>query len=375
MNVAAEPVQPAVAFNLLSRHVAPHAAELSLAMADVVRSGYYVLGPNVQAFEAEFAAYLRVAHCIGVANGTDALEIALKAVGVGAGMQVAVTANAAMYSTTGVLAAAATPVFVDVEPGRATMDPERLHEAIIANPGLKAVVVTHLYGQLARIDELASIAREAGLCVVEDCAQAHGARTADGRAAGTIGDAGCFSFYPTKNLGALGDGGAVVSNDEAIAERVRQLRQYGWTGKYTNAVPGGRNSRLDEVQAAILRILLPHLDQWNDARRRIATRFSSEIASPRLQLPPVGGCDYVGHLYVVRTDDRDAFREHMRERGVQTEVHYPSPDHQQPCHQGRYHSIRLPITERDAETVVSLPCFPELMDEEISRVIDACNGF
>lgn len=364
-----------VPLNSLSRHVEAIQAELVRAASTVIESGYYVLGPHAMQFERDFASYCGVAHCVGVANGTDALEIAIKAVGVEPGDFVAVTANAAMYGPSAVHAARAEVAFVDIEPATGTMDPEAFRRTLEANPAIKAVIVTHLYGRLARIDEIVRLAREAGIAVVEDCAQAHGARLADDRRAGSFGDVACFSFYPTKNLGALGDGGAVVTNRDDVAKRAMQLRQYGWSSKYTNELSGGRNSRLDEMQAAFLSILLPRLDGWNSLRRAVANRYSREIRNPRIKAPPESGADYVAHLFVVRCEARDALQDHLLSSQVQSEIHYPLPDHRQPCHRGRYEAVRLPATELACAQILSLPCFPEITDAEVGKVIDACNRF
>lgn len=364
----------AIPLNALTRHVAPLRDRLMATIGDVIDGGHYILGTGVAAFEAEFAAYCGVAHCVGVGNGTDALELALKALAVGAGDAVAVTANAAMYATTAALACGAEPVFVDVLED-ATMDPSALERAIDARAQIKAVVVTHLYGRLARMDAIVPLCRARGISIVEDCAQAHGARDAHGRSAGAFGDVGAFSFYPTKNLGALGDGGAVVSADDGIAERVRRLRQYGWERKYFNALAGGRNSRLDELQARVLSLCLPLLDGWNARRRDIANRYSREIRHPDIAVPAASAGEYVAHLYVVRSERREALRTHLADAGVQTDVHYPLPDHHQPCHRGRYAELPLAVTERHARTALSLPCFPELTDAEAATVIDACNRF
>jgi dTDP-4-amino-4,6-dideoxygalactose transaminase len=361
--------------NSLLRHVVPLQERLSAIASEVISSGYYRLGPGVAAFEQEFADYCGTSHCISVANGTDALELSLKAVGVGAGDRVVVTANAAMYSTSAVLACGAEPVFVDVDPASSTMQVAALATALAGPVPAKAVIVTHLYGQLAPIDALAELCRQHGVALVEDCAQAHGAAHADGRRAGAFGDVAAFSFYPTKNLGALGDGGAVVSSDDGIAERVRRLRQYGWTSKYTNGLSGGRNSRLDELQARFLSLMLPLVDGWNERRRQIARRYSDGIRHADIRVPAIAGNDYVAHLYVVRSDRRQALREHLAAAGVQTDVHYPLPDHRQPCHQGRFEAVALPVTEADAGQVLTLPCFPEMTEVEVQRVIDACNRF
>ena len=364
-----------IPLNSLARHVEGMQAAISRAAVEVIASGHYVLGPRVVAFERDFAAYCGVSHCVGVANGTDALELALKAVGVAPGDTVAVAANAAMYGTSAALAAGARVAFVDVEPCIGTLDPSGLRRLLESEPAPKAVIVTHLYGRLARMDEILRLARDAGVRVVEDCAQAHGARSADGRRAGALGDVASFSFYPTKNLGALGDGGAIVTDDAGIAAQASRLRQYGWTAKYTNTVPGGRNSRLDEIQAAMLSVMLPMLDGWNERRRLTANRYSQEIQNPRIQVPPVAGEDYVAHLYVVCSPERDALRTHLTACGVQSEPHYPAADHRQPCHGGRFADIVLPVTEMQCEQVLSLPCFPEITDEEVESVIDACNRF
>jgi dTDP-4-amino-4,6-dideoxygalactose transaminase len=367
-------LQP-VPVNSLARHFGPFQQQLIAAASEVIRSGYYVLGPGVSEFEAAFAAYCGVEHGIGVANGTDALELALKAVGASAGDQVAVCANAAMYSTTAVLACNCVPVFIDVEPASCGMDPVSLQQSLTAHGDLKAVIVTHLYGQLARVRDIVEMCRPLGIAVIEDCAQAHGARLPDGRRAGALADVASFSFYPTKNLGALGDGGAVVTNNAEIAARVRRLRQYGWTEKYTNGLAGGRNSRLDEIQARMLMLMLPLLDDWNTRRRDIAKRYSDEIRNADIIVPAASGDDYVAHLYVVRSSRRDALRKHLGEHGIQTDVHYPLPDHRQPCHAGRFDTVTLPVTETHAASVLTLPCFPELSESEVQRVIDACNRF
>lgn len=366
---------PDIPVNSLKRHVAPLLEPLAACAADVIGSGYFVLGPGVDEFETAFARFCGVDHCIGVANGTDALELSLKAIGVQPGDHVAIVANAAMYGTSSVLACGAVPVFVDVEPGVATMSVACLDAALAGDPSIKAVIITHLYGRLAQMEGLVALCADRGIAVIEDCAQAHGAKSPDGRRAGAFGDVASFSFYPTKNLGALGDGGAVVTRNPGIADRTRKLRQYGWTQKYTNGLAGGRNSRLDEIQARMLLLMLPRLDGWNRRRREIANHYSSEIRNSGISVPPVAGEEYVGHLYVVRCDRREQLRQHLAASGIQTDVHYPIPDHRQPCHQGRYDAVFLPVTEADAESVLTLPCFPEMTHGEVQRVIDACLRF
>lgn len=361
----------------LPRRLAPLQGLLQATAAEIIAGGQYVLGAPVERFEAEFSAYCGVAHCIGVGNGTDALEIALKAVGVTAGDRVVLAANAAMYGTTAVLACGAQPVYADILAEEATLDPEAVARALDAHAP-RAVLATHLYGRLARVDALRALADRHGAALVEDCAQAHGAQAADGRRAGALGDAAAFSFYPTKNLGALGDGGAVVCRDAGIGERARRLRQYGWSGKYRNELPGGRNSRLDALQAALLSVMLPALDGWNAARRGIANRYRAGIAHPRIALPPAPAHpdEEVAHLFVIRSPEREALRTHLQAHGILTEVHYPQPDHLQPCMAGKGRPVpALPRTEHAAAEVLSLPCFPEMTDDEIERVIAACNRF
>ncbi|URL57799.1 DegT/DnrJ/EryC1/StrS family aminotransferase [Luteibacter flocculans] len=363
-----------VPVNALDRHIAPIASQLDKAAAQVISSGYFVLGPNVKAFEKEFAAWCGAAECVSVANGTEALELGLRSLGVTSGKAVAVVGNAAMYGTTAVLACGAEPVFVDVDPITCTMDPKAL-EAVLAKRRIDVVIVTHLYGKLADMAALTLLAEKHGFALFEDCAQAHGAKDAQGRKAGTFGAAASFSFYPTKNLGALGDGGAVVTNDAQVADTLRKLRQYGWTAKYRNELAGGRNSRLDEIQAAFLRVMLPLLDGWNERRRSIANRYSTEIRNARIATPPPSGDDFVAHLYVVHTEDRSGLQSHLASHGVNSEIHYPVPDYRQPLFSDTFASTQLPVTDRSCTSVLTLPCFPELTDAEVTQVIEACNAW
>ncbi|HWQ53037.1 MAG TPA: DegT/DnrJ/EryC1/StrS family aminotransferase [Bryobacteraceae bacterium] len=356
-----------VPVNDLERHNRPILNELQEAAAAVVASGWYILGPRVRQFEAGFAAFCGAPHCVGVGNGTDALELALRAVGAGPGDHVAAVANAGGYGTAAILATGAEPRYVDVEPAGMSMDPRSLAAAI--TPRTRAVIVTHLYGYMADMPSLLEAA--GGLPVIEDCAQAHGARLG-GRHAGTWGAIGCFSFYPTKNLGALGDGGALVCSDGELAARLGALRQYGWTSKYTAGVPRGRNSRLDEMQAAILLTKLPYLEGWNRRRREIAESYGKALTGLGLELPPVCGTRSATHLYVVRSPRRDALREALGATGIGTDIHYPVPDHRQPAAVGHsWAAVSLPVTERCCREALTLPCFPEMTGEEVRRVIDA----
>lgn len=365
----------AIPLNDLGRHAIQVSEALCARAREVVEGGHYVLGPNVATFEREFAQYCRVRHCIGVGNGTDALELALRGCGIGDGDGVVVCANAAMYGTVAILAAGAVPVFADVD-ARGLLTSETVAAAASsAAVTPRALIATHLYGRMADMPALLAAAKEHELMVVEDCAQAHGARSADGRMAGSFGDAAAFSFYPTKNLGAVGDGGAVLSNDDTIGEHVRQLRQYGWSRKYHNTIPGGRNSRLDEMQAAFLCELLPNLDARNARRRSVASRYSARITNPAIRLPDTTGDDYVAHLYVVHSASRESLADHLAHAGIASDVHYPTPDYWQPAIADNYPGLALPMTESVCAEVLTLPCFPELTDAECDAVITACNAW
>jgi aminotransferase EvaB len=359
----------AIPLNDPKRQYLELASEINNAIERVLKSGWYILGPEVEAFEREFADYCGTNHCIAVANGTEALEIALKALGILVGDEVITVANAGMYSTTAIRAVGALPVFADIEPLTMTMDPNALAGAI--TPRTRAVIITHLYGRMAQIDELVACAKKYNLAIIEDCAQAHGAHL-NQKCAGSFGDVGCYSFYPTKNLGALGDGGGIVTSDPQIAGHCKRLRQYGWNTKYYARELGGMNSRLDELQAAILRVKLPHLDRWNEEREAIKDRYFSGINQNSIQLPtesPLG--EMVWHLFVVRAQDRDHLLCNLQRMGVRCAVHYPMPDHlQRSCVDLGYKPGALPETELAAREVLSLPIFPGLTQIEINQVID-----
>lgn len=357
---------------LFSDVVASEGLDLVGAVRGVIDRHWYVLGKEVTGFEQEFAAHVGVDHCVSVANGTDALEIVLRAFGVGPGDRVVAAANAGFYGSTAIHSIGATPVYVDVEADRLTLSPAALEQALALSP--KCVIVTHLYGQMADMPALQRLCRAAGVPLLEDCAQSHGAQLG-GRRAGSWGEAACFSFYPTKNLGALGDGGAITTGDGEFAARTRQLRQYGWSTKYQVSVPGGRNSRLDEMQAAILRAKLPRLDQWNAQRRAIARRYNEAFASLPLQLPASTGEDHAAHLYVLRTPRRAELRAFLHERGIATDVHYPTPDHRQPAHPNATCAGAMTHTESACEQVLSLPCFPGLPGSDVEAVVDAVSAF
>ena len=344
---------------------------LRSAIGRVLDSRWFILGESVARFEDAFARYCGVNHCVGVANGTDALELALKACGTLREDLVVVVANAGGYSTSAVHACGATPVYVDVDKNTLTMSPISLRstlDSLCVTP--RAIVVTHLYGLMADVDTVGQIAKERSIPLIEDCAQAHGA-TRKGVKAGAVGDMGCFSFYPTKNLGAVGDGGAVVTNDADLAASVKQLRQYGWSGKYRVDRLGGRNSRLDEIQAAVLEAKLPMLDHWNRQRRDVAELYCRRLGNLGLRLPACIDDSYVAHLFVLRSGTRELIRQQLSDNGVASDIHYPIPDHLQHAHRG---DISLPETERACSEVLSLPCFPGLTGVEVDRVVRAIEG-
>ncbi|MEO8372286.1 MAG: DegT/DnrJ/EryC1/StrS family aminotransferase [Candidatus Solibacter sp.] len=354
--------------NDLGRQTRALENQLSDSVKRVLASGWYILGAECAAFESEFAAYCGSAHCITVANGTDALELALRALGIGPGDRVATVANAGGYSTTAIRAAGAEPLYIDIDAGSMNMSASDLAERLTADT--RAVIATHLYGRMADLPALLTVANRAGVPLVEDCAQAHGA-SLGGRKAGSWGAMGCFSFYPTKNLGALGDGGAVTTGDDALARRVRSLRQYGWSSRY-QCSEYGRNSRMDEMQAAILRVKLPHLDGWNARRREIARAYSAALAGAPLDCPREFEDDHVAHLYVVRSKAREWVRDALKRAGIATDIHYPVPDHLQTAAQGTEAGrVQLPETERAAREILTLPCHSELEAMEIDAVTAA----
>jgi dTDP-4-amino-4,6-dideoxygalactose transaminase len=346
-----------------------HREGAAAALLRVLDSGWYVLGSEVSSFEKEFAEYFGFDHAVGVANGTDAIALALRALGVGHGDRVATVSHTAVATAAAIEMANASPVFVDVAPDTCTMDPASLARTLEHSEPVKAVIAVHLYGHCADMPAIGELAVRHGSFVIEDCSQAHGARL-NGRPAGTMGDLATFSFYPTKNLGALGDGGAVVARDPAVGGRLAALRQYGWTRHYISDEVG-INSRLDELQAAILRVKLRYLDAANARRQAIARAYDAALGAraPRRRR----GSEHVYHLYVVRTPDRDQMQARLRERGVGSGVHYPVPVHLQPAYAGRVRlgPSRCTETERAAAEVLSLPLYPELTDDQVAVVCRA----
>jgi dTDP-4-amino-4,6-dideoxygalactose transaminase len=356
-----------IVLNDLRRHSAAHRELLNDAISRVIARGWFVLGPELEGFENEFAAYCGVQHAVGVANGTDAIELALRALDVGADCDVIVAANAGLYSTTALRAIGAMPVFADVDDEHLVLTSESV--SAVLTPRTRAIIVTHLYGRMAKMQPLRALADRAGIPLIEDCAQAHGA-CQQGRRAGAWGDAATFSFYPTKNLGALGDAGLVVCAAAELAQRVRRLRQYGWERKYVAVDGPARNSRMDEIQAAVLRGKLPLLDGWNSRRRKIAARYAM-VAHPALRHPDVAGDDYVAHLYVLRSQARDSLRAHLGSRAIASDVHYPLLDSQQPALRGLVAQTSLPVSQQATDTILSLPCYPELEDFEVESICRA----
>ena len=354
-----------------------HKPEIDSAIARVLEGGRYILAQEAETFEREFAAYVRVGDAIGVGSGTDALELSLRACGVGPGALVFTVSHTAVATAAAIELVGATPVLVDINPATYTMDPDSLEAALARKPaGIpKAVIPVHLYGHPADMPSIMDIARRHGLFVIEDCAQSHGA-TLDGRMTGAWGDIAAFSFYPTKNLGALGDGGMVVTDDAELAERVRLLRQYGWQERFISAIPGG-NSRLDEIQAAVLRVKLRGLDRENMRRQSLAGTYGDLLAEAGLILPKAApGVTHVYHQYVVRLSRRDALRTYLKRAGIDTVVHYPVPIHLQPAYRGRLPAaVPLPWTERVVRDVLSLPMFPQLRNDQIRHVSECIVRF
>jgi dTDP-4-amino-4,6-dideoxygalactose transaminase len=363
----------AVPFAALDRSTAALRNQFDAALGRVLERGWFVLGEEGRAFEAEFADFCGAAHAIGVASGTDAIELALRALEIGPGDEVVTQANTCVPTVSAIERAGARPVLCDVEPDAGTMDPKSLRGAI--GEKTRAVIPVHLYGQCADLDAIAAVAREANIEVIEDCAQAHGAELR-GRGAGTIGRMGCFSFYPTKNIGAFGDGGAIITNDDDLAERVRLIRQYGQTDRYVH-VTRGVNSRLDELQAAVLRVRLPHVAGWNHRRREIAATYTEALTEkPVRPLRVLDGRRHVFHLFVVEADDRAAVRAHLDDRGIRTLIHYPHPVHgHEPYRALGVGTVSLSVSEGLCDRIVSIPLYPELTDAEVEAVAAALASF
>jgi dTDP-4-amino-4,6-dideoxygalactose transaminase len=359
-----------IEYENLARSNAALMNELEGALTRVLRSGWYVLGNEVSAFEAEFAAYLGAKHCIGVANGLDALILSIEGLDLPPGSDILVASNTYIATILAILRAGYRPVLVEPELNSFNLDPARLDGAI--TPATRAICVTHLFGKSCRMDAIAAFARDHGLRLVEDCAQSHGARLG-AQMTGTFGDAGCFSFYPTKNLGAIGDAGAIVTNDDALADKLRHTRNYGSKQKYVNKYIGV-NSRLDELQAAVLRVKLQHLDAATEHKRRLAVTYMDRlpdwVGKPRIRNDEFD----VYHIFGVRVAERDALRQHLLDNGIKTEIHYPIPPHRQEAMRGIL-SGDYPIADELHATELSLPISTGHTEAEVQRVCEVIDSF
>lgn len=346
--------------------------EIDEAITRMLHSGWYILGKEVENFEREFATWLGVNHAVGVANGTDAIELALRAAGIGVGDRVATVSHTAVPTVAAICRCGASPVFVDIEPNYYTISPDSLKYALDLLPDIKAMVIVHLYGQMADMSAILKLAKQYGVIIIEDCAQAHGA-TMDGRKAGTWGSFGCFSFYPTKNLAALGDAGMVVTNDNVEAEKLYALRQYGWD-KDRISQTDGVNSRLDELQAAVLRVKLAHLDDANATRRKIAAVYRSGLLEySGIILPPEReSCEHVYHQFVIRCKNRKAVMETLAQSHIGCAVHYQQAVHQQPAYADpEFSPVSLKYTKEVVTDILSLPMYPELALPDVDQVLTA----
>ena len=369
-----DPQEPIPQTNPKAGYLA-HKTEIDAAIQQMLDSGWYILGEQVRQFESEFAQYIGVNHATGVGNGTDAIELALQACGVGVGDGVFTVSHTAVATVAAIERVGATPILLDIDPNTYTLDTEQLKQALTGQTGEvtpKAVIPVHLYGHPANLDGILSLAKAHQLFVIEDCAQSHGALWHN-RKTGSFGDLATYSFYPTKNLGALGDGGMVTTNSQDLAEAVQGLRQYGWQKRYISQTQGG-NSRLDEMQAAILRVKLTHLDEDNNARQKIAAVYDQTITTGKINLPTVStGASHVYHQYVIRTPHRDQLRQFLLDHQVRTGIHYPQPVHKQPAYAARLGTPSLPVTEQIADEILSLPMYPQMTTTQAERVASLIN--
>ena len=349
----------------------PHRLAIQAATERVLKSGWYILGREVDAFERQFAEYCQAKHCVGVANGLDALTLVLKAWNFPADSEVIIASNAYIASVLSITHAGLTPVWVEPDPRTYLLGPARIEQAITERT--RAILPVHLYGRCCDMDPIRKLAQRYQLKILEDAAQAHGAVYREKRA-GNLGDAAAWSFYPSKNLGALGDAGAITTNDDALADQLRALRNYGSRQKYVN-VYQGHNSRLDELQAAILSAKLPSLDNENNRRRSLAENYLTNIRNPDVTLPPADQLEHdVWHLFVIRHSRRDDLRAYLYERGISTDVHYPIPPHHQQAYSEFAH-VSLPISEQLHREVISLPLNPKLTDADVDYIIDMINQY
>ncbi len=348
--------------------------DINQRMQSVMENTAFILGDEVSLFEKKFAEFTQSKHCIGVSSGTDALQLALRVLEIGPGDEVITVANTFIATSLAISYVGATPVLVDCDKEDYTIDVEGIKKAITDKT--KAIIPVHLYGQPARMKEIKEIATEHGLYIIEDACQAHGA-SLDGISAGSFGDIGCFSFYPGKNLGGYGDGGAITTNDEHIAEKLRMLREYGQKKKYYHSSKG-MNNRLDALQAAILNVKLDHLADWNESRRKAAALYTELLSDiPQIETPHTReGAEHVFHLYVIRHPERDKLLTYLHEKEVYAGIHYPVPIHLQEAYVDLdYHKGSFPITEAYADTILSLPLFPEITEEQIKEVVSCIKEF
>ena len=358
--------------NVLDRQFKMYQQEYEEAALRALRSGWYVLGKEVESFEQSFAEFTGAKYCVGLNSGLDALILAVRALGIGKGDEVIVPANTYIASVMGITENGATPIFVEPDEYY-NIDVQKIEAAITEKT--KAILPVHLYGQSCDMRAIQKLAEKYHLYIIEDCAQSHGA-CFDGQMTGTFGDVGCFSFYPTKNLGAFGDGGAIITNNAELADKIRTLRNYGSRVKYYNEVEGV-NSRLDEIQAALLSVKLRHLDELTDERKQIATRYLREITNPKIILPKtLAGSDHVYHQFVVRCSEREAFTQYLLEKGIKTMIHYPIPPHLAKSYARLgYAKGDFPITEGYADEIVSLPMYNGMTEEEIGYVVEVINKY
>jgi len=347
-----------------------HKAEIDAVISRVLDKGWYILGKEVKAFEEEFAGYIGASYGIGVGSGTEAIHLALKCLSIGQSDEVITVSHTAVATVAAIELTGAKAVFADIEPDYYTLNAKKLEAAITSKT--KAIVVVHIYGQPADLDQIMEVARKHNLPLIEDCAQAHGARY-KGRRVGSYGNLACFSFYPTKNLGALGDGGMVVTNDAQLAQKAKLLREYGWTQRYVSDFAGW-NTRLDEVQAAVLRVKLKYLDEDNAKRAKLAELYDEQLRDTDLILPKQRkNAEHVYHLYVIRSSKRNELLAFLKEKGIGVSVHYPVPVHLQPAYKQSRNN--LSETERVAKDILSLPIYPELTGAEIALVAGAIKEF
>ena len=354
-----------------------HRHEIDSAINRVLNSGSYILGEEVMEFEREFAQFLKIDYAVGVASGTDALELALRAYNIGSGDAVITVSHTAVATVAAIVKTGAVPVFIDIDPETCLISTPGIESFLAGNPDIKsrAIIPVHLYGQPADMEPIMNIAARYGMKVIEDCSQAHGALI-NGKRAGTFGDIACFSCYPTKNLGAIGDGGILVTKDRDIMSKLKLLREYGWKERNNSEIRSG-SSRLDEIQAAILRIKLKYLEDENRRRNDIAGIYSDSITAPNIKLPvTVPGTYNVYHQYTVRVDNRDELKAFLAKKGVHTAIHYPIPVHSQKAYvDAGYVPEALISTEKTVSRILSLPIFPQLMDSDVLKVTQAINEF